>query len=81
MSMGFRGEALASIAAVSHVELISKTASQDNGYKVVVEAGNILEKQEIGTQTGTSITVTNLFFNTPVRYKFLKKDYTESGYI
>ena len=81
MSMGFRGEALASIAAVSHVELVSKTANQDIGYKVVVEAGNVLEKEEIGTQTGTSITVTNLFFNTPVRYKFLKKDYTESGYI
>ena len=80
-SMGFRGEALASIAAISNVEMISKTESQDVGYKVVVEAGNVLNKQEVGCQTGTSITVRNLFFNTPVRYKFLKKDYTESGYI
>ena len=80
-SMGFRGEALASIAAISNVELISKTSNQDTGYKVVVEAGNILNKEEAGCPTGTSITVRNLFFNTPVRYKFLKKDYTESGYI
>ena len=80
-SMGFRGEALASIAAISNVELISKTSNQDTGYKVVVEAGNILSKEEAGCPTGTSITVRNLFFNTPVRYKFLKKDYTESGYI
>ncbi len=80
-SMGFRGEALASIAAIANVEMISKTESQDIGYKVVVEAGNVLDKQEVGCQTGTSIIVRNLFFNTPVRYKFLKKDYTESGYI
>ena len=80
-SMGFRGEALASIAAIANVELISRTKDQDTGYKIVLEAGNILDKQEIGSQVGTSITVRNLFFNTPVRYKFLKKDYTESGYI
>ena len=80
-SMGFRGEALASIAAIANVEMISKTAEQDTGYKIIVEAGNILDKQEVGCQTGTSITVRNLFFNTPVRYKFLKKDYTESGYV
>lgn len=80
-SMGFRGEALASIAAISKVELVSKTKEQDTGYKVVVEAGVVLEKEETGCQNGTSITVRNLFFNTPVRYKFLKKDYTESGYI
>ncbi len=78
-SMGFRGEALASIAAISKVELVSKTKEQDTGYKVVVEAGDVLEKEETGCQNGTSITVRNLFFNTPVRYKFLKKDYTESG--
>ena len=80
-SMGFRGEALASIAAIANVELISKTANQEIGYKVVVEGGNILAKEEAGCPTGTTITVRNLFFNTPVRYKFLKKDYTESGYI
>ena len=80
-SMGFRGEALASIAAISRVELVSKTADQQNGYKVVLEGGNVLEKSIAGSPTGTSITVTNLFYNTPVRYKFLKKDFTEAGYI
>ena len=80
-SMGFRGEALASIAAIANVELVSKTQEQEIGYRVVVEAGNVLEKEEAGCKTGTTITVRNLFFNTPVRYKFLKKDYTESGYI
>lgn len=80
-SMGFRGEALASIAAISRVELVSKTAEQENGYKVVLEGGNVLEKSIAGSPTGTSITVTNLFYNTPVRYKFLKKDFTEAGYI
>ncbi len=80
-SMGFRGEALASIAAIANVEMISKTANQEIGYRVVVEGGDILEKEETGCGTGTTITVRNLFFNTPVRYKFLKKDYTESGYI
>lgn len=80
-SMGFRGEALASIAAISQVEMVSKTQEQETGYRIVVEGGDILEREEVGCQTGTSITVKNLFFNTPVRYKFLKKDYTESGYI
>ena len=80
-SMGFRGEALASIAAIANVEMTSKTENQETGYKIIVEAGNVLDKQEVGCKTGTSITVKNLFFNTPVRYKFLKKDYTESGYV
>lgn len=80
-SMGFRGEALASIAAISNVEMISKTQEQETGYRLVVEGGDVLEKEEVGCQTGTTITVRNLFFNTPVRYKFLKKDYTEAGYI
>ena len=80
-SMGFRGEALASISAIANVEMVSKTQDQEIGYRVVVEAGNILEKEEAGCKTGTTITVRNLFFNTPVRYKFLKKDYTESGYV
>ena len=80
-SMGFRGEALASIAAIANVELVSKTQEQEIGYRVVVEAGNVLEKEETVSKTGTTITFRNLFLNTPVRYKFLKKDYTESGYI
>ncbi len=80
-SMGFRGEALASIAAVANVEVVSKPEVQAAGYKVIVSAGNVLGKKEVGCPSGTSITVTDLFFNTPVRYKFLKKDYTETGYI
>ena len=80
-SMGFRGEALASIASIANVELVSRTHDSDIGYKIVIKAGEILEKEEVGCPVGTSITVTDLFFNTPVRYKFLKKDFTESGYI
>ena len=80
-SMGFRGEALASIAAISKVEMISRTSSQQNGYRVIVEGGNILEKSETGAPIGTTIIVTDLFYNTPVRYKFLRKDFTEAGYI
>ncbi len=80
-SMGFRGEALASIAAIANVEMISKTKEQEIGNRIVVEAGQVLSMEEAGCQQGTTITVQNLFFNTPVRYKFLKKDYTESGYI
>ena len=80
-SMGFRGEALASIAAIANVEMISKTVDNEYGHKIVVEAGNVIEKDIVGAGVGTTITVKNLFFNTPVRYKFLKKDYTESGYI
>ncbi|MCI8352482.1 MAG: DNA mismatch repair endonuclease MutL [Clostridia bacterium] len=80
-SMGFRGEALASIAAISNVEMISRTKAEEIGNRIVVEAGRVLSFGEAGCQVGTTITVQNLFFNTPVRYKFLKKDYTESGYI
>ena len=80
-SMGFRGEALASISAISKVEMISKTAEEQNGYKIVVEGGKILEKTETGAPVGTTIIVKDLFFNTPVRYKFLRKDFTEAGYI
>ncbi len=80
-TMGFRGEALASIAAIANVEMISKKEGEEIGHKIVVEGGKVLEKEEIGCPVGTTITVRNLFFNTPVRYKFLKKDYTEAGYI
>lgn len=80
-SMGFRGEALASIAAIAHVELTSRTEDSEVGYKIVVEGGKILSKEIIGCPRGTTIIVENLFFNTPVRYKFLKKDFTELGYV
>lgn len=80
-TMGFRGEALASIAAISRVEMVSKRPEDKTGHKIVVEGGKVLEKGECAAPNGTSITVKNLFFNTPVRYKFLKKDFTEAGYI
>ena len=80
-SMGFRGEALASIAAIANVEMVSKYKDEQVGNRVVVEAGKVLEFEETGCPVGTSITVKNLFFNTPVRYKFLRKDFTEAGYI
>lgn len=80
-TMGFRGEALASVAAVAKVEMVTRTRDRELGTRIVVESGNIMEQEECGAPIGTSITVRELFFNTPVRYKFLKKDFTEGGYI
>lgn len=80
-TMGFRGEALASIAAIAKVELVTKTRDSELGTKIVVEGGDIISKEECGAPNGTTITIRDLFFNTPVRYKFLKKDFTEAGYI
>ena len=80
-TMGFRGEALASISSISMLTIISKTEKDIVGNKMVSKAGEILEIEQCATQTGTQIVVENLFFNTPVRYKFLKQDATESKYI
>ena len=80
-SMGFRGEALASVAAIANVEMVSRKRETRIGHRIIVEGGRKLEEGETGSPVGTTITVKNLFYNTPVRYKFLKKDYTESGYI
>ena len=80
-SMGFRGEALASIASISKTTMVSKTEKEDTGYKIVNIAGNIEEMEEVVVQRGTTILVEELFFNTPVRYKFLKQDSTEFRYI
>ncbi|MBQ9267147.1 MAG: DNA mismatch repair endonuclease MutL [Clostridia bacterium] len=80
-TMGFRGEALASIAAIAKVELISRTADSELGTRIVVEGGKTILIEECGAPVGTTITVKELFFNTPVRYKFLKRDFTEGGYI
>ena len=80
-TMGFRGEALASICSISELTMISKTKEESIGTKVVAKAGNIIEFEECGAPTGTTIIVENLFFNTPVRYKFLKQDSTEFKYI
>ena len=80
-TMGFRGEALASISAISTLTMQSKTKDEFTGTKIVAKAGNIIESEECGMQVGTTILVENLFFNTPVRYKFLKQDATEFRYI
>ena len=80
-TMGFRGEALASIAAIAKVELVTKTKDAEMGTRIIVDGGDIVLKEECGAPNGTTITVRELFFNTPVRYKFLKKDFTEGGYI
>lgn len=80
-TLGFRGEALASIAAVSQVELITKTEKDISGIKAIVNGGVIKSKIDIGCPKGTTIIVRNLFYNTPVRQKFLKSDNTETTYI
>ncbi len=80
-SMGFRGEALASVAAISKITLTTKNINESIGTRVRVEAGNIIEKQEIPAIDGTQIEIRDVFYNVPARFKFLKKDYTEAGYI
>ena len=80
-TMGFRGEALASISAISEMTMISKTLEETTGYKIQTTAGDVIDIEECGAQTGTTIIVEKLFFNTPVRYKFLKQDATENKYI
>ena len=80
-SLGFRGEALSSIAAVAQVELITKTIPDLTGVRYVIEGSLEKEKEEIGAPDGTTILVRNLFFNTPARRKFLKSPQTEAGYI
>ena len=80
-SLGFRGEALSSIAAVSQVELITKTMDDISGYRYVCEGGEEKSLDEIGAPEGTTIIVRNIFYNTPVRRKFLKTASTEAGYV
>ena len=80
-SMGFRGEALASIAAVSRVSLLTRTAEQDQGYFLRLEAGEILEEGPKAANIGSIFEVQDLFYNTPARYKFLKRDATEAAYV
>lgn len=80
-SLGFRGEALASITAVSQVEMITKTENHDFGVQISYSGGKFQEKNEIGAANGTKIVVKNLFFNTPARLKFMKKPKSEEGEI
>lgn len=80
-SLGFRGEALASISAVSQVELITKTRGSLMGNRYVIEGSQEKSLEEIGCPEGTTFVVRNLFYNTPARKKFLKSQQTEAGYI
>ena len=80
-SLGFRGEALSSIAAVSMVTMITKASEEDFGSQFMIEGGEEGELQEIGAPDGTTFIVRNLFYNTPARKKFLKSQQTESGYV
>lgn len=81
VSLGFRGEALSSIGAVAQVELITKTKDSLTGIRYAVAGGKEESMEEIGAPCGTTVIVKNLFFNTPVRKKFLKQPVTEAGYI
>ena len=80
-SLGFRGEALASIAAVAQVEMITKTADDVTGLRYQIHGGKEISSEEIGAPGGTTIIVRNLFYNTPARKKFMKTDATETSYI
>lgn len=77
-SLGFRGEALASIASVAKIEMITKHKDEPVGTKITVEGGKIISKEPIGTNNGTTIIARDLFFNTPVRQKFLKSTHAET---
>lgn len=81
ISLGFRGEALSSIAAVAQVELVTKTSEDMMGTRYIIEGGLEKSIEEIGAPEGTTFFIRNLFFNTPVRSKFLKSPATEAGYI
>ncbi len=80
-TMGFRGEALASIAAVAQVEMTTKTKEEDTGTFLEISGGEIKTIQDVACTEGTTVVVKNLFYNVPARRKFLKKPATESGYV
>lgn len=80
-TLGFRGEALPSVAAVSKVQVLTKTTNDKIGTKFIIKGGEKESIEEIGTPDGTTIIVKNLFYNTPARYKFLKTDRSEGNYV
>lgn len=80
-TLGFRGEALASIAAVARVEMMTKQAEEESGTFLSIEGGEVKEHKDIGCPNGTTITVRELFYNVPARLKFLKKDSTENSHV
>ncbi len=80
-TLGFRGEALSSIAAVSKLEIYTKSRTADTGTYMIAENGEIIDIYDAGCPDGTTVLVRELFCTVPARMKFLKKDYTEAGYI
>ncbi|MFX1256529.1 MAG: DNA mismatch repair endonuclease MutL [Promethearchaeota archaeon] len=80
-TLGFRGEALASINVVSQLEITSRTEDNDLGVQLVMEGGKFINKKEVSCPIGTNVKVKNLFYNIPARQKFLKSDSTELGHI
>jgi len=80
VTMGFRGEALASIASVSRFELVTRRAADESGTRIRIDGGILRDVEQVGTRPGTRITVNRLYFNTPVRAKFLKGLTTELGH-
>jgi len=80
-SMGFRGEALPAVASVSRLRLTTRSVDEDSGWQIYAEAGTIRQAEAVGAAPGTVVEVRNLFFNTPGRRKFLRKDETEFGHI
>ena len=80
-TLGFRGEALASVAAVSQVEITSRTEENNLGIQLFIEGGKKTKRKEISCPVGTNVKVKNIFYNIPARQKFLKSDYTELGHI
>ncbi|MDW8051462.1 MAG: DNA mismatch repair endonuclease MutL [Armatimonadota bacterium] len=80
-TLGFRGEALPSIASVSRMELLTRAFEEDIGTRVVIEGGEIKQVEEVGAPIGTTVTVRDLFYNVPARLKFLKTVPTELGHI
>ena len=80
-TLGFRGEALASIAAVTHTELITKTAESKSGVRLLIHGGEVISNGKTGCPDGTTFVITDLFYNTPARLKFMKSDSAESSQI
>ena len=80
-SLGFRGEALPSIASVSHFTLSTRETSSDTGYEIVIEGGELLRESEAGVPPGAIIDVRRLFYNVPARRKFLRSDVTEASHV
>ncbi len=80
-TMGFRGEAMSSISAISHIEICTKIKSEELGSKILIESSKIINEEQFAMTNGTSIKIKNLFFNVPARRKFLKSDLIENKHI